>query len=365
MKILLVGTIKRRIAEDVTASRSTIIFQLGKKLAAKGHDVNLLGTADSLIPGVRTIGIIEKGFVDLPPFENADYAQLSYLVQLEKEVERIAAEFDIIHNHTYPEFINLFATEKIKTPMVTTLHAQATPEYDEVLSLFPQANLVSISQAHRKLFKKTNPGFIVYNGIDTNLYVPVDTKEDYMFWIGRLGKAKDEHGNFMDAKGVRWAIELARKTGEKLVISGNIEDMDFYNSDVKPYLNDKIRWYGPLSSEQILKREEVITLMQKAKVFLMTINWEEPFGLVMAEAMSCGTPVIGFDRGAVSEVVLDGKTGFVVDPEKGIEGLEEALSSIDSIDPKVCREHVLNNFSIDKMVENYEKVYNKLIHEKA
>ncbi len=365
MKILLVGTIKRRIAEDVTASRSTIIFQLGKKLAAKGHDVSLLGTADSLIPGVRTIGIIEKGFVDLPPFENADYAQLSYLVQLEKEVEKIAAELDIIHNHTYPEFINLFATERIKTPMVTTLHAQATPQYDEVLAKFPNAHLVGLSNAHRDLFKKAPIGWVVYNGIDTNLYLPGPKKENYLLWLGRLGKAKNEKGDFVDAKGIKWAIELARKTGEELVISGNIEDMDFYNSDVKPYLNDKIRWHGPLSSEQILKREEVIALMQKAKAFLMTINWEEPFGLVMAEAMSCGTPVIGFDRGAVSEVVVDGKTGFVVDPEKGIEGLEEALSNIDSIDPKICREHVLNNFSIDKMVENYEKVYNELIHEKA
>ena len=97
--------------------------------------------------------------------------------------------------------------------------------------------------------------------------------------------------------------------------------------------------------------------MQKAKVFLMTINWYEPFGLVMAEAMSCGTPVIGFDRGAVKELIVEGRTGFVVPPEKGIEGLKEALSKIDQIKPQDCRNHIVNNFSTEKMVDNYEKTY--------
>lgn len=365
MKILLGGAIKRRIGEDVTASRSTIIFQLGKHLAQRGHQVTLLGTKDSQIPGVATHGIIEKGFVDLPPFENAFYAELSYLIRLEKEIERLAPEFDIVHNHSYPEFINLFAAERIKTPIVTTLHAQATKEFDEALSLFPSANLVGLSNAHKRLFTKSHMQWVVHNGIDTNIYVPGLKKENYLFWLGRLGRAKDSQGNFVDAKGIKWAIELARKTGEKLIISGNVEDMEFYEKDVKPYLGEKIVWYGPVSSEQKLRREEVINLMQKAKVFLMTINWEEPFGLVMAEAMACGTPVIGFDRGAVSEVVVDGKTGFVVDSQSGIEGLKIAFSKIGSIDLKNCREHIINNFSIDKMVDNYEKVYNELIHKKA
>ena len=120
MRILLVGTIKRRVGQDVTASRSSIIFQLGKHLAQRGHEVSLLGTEDSFIPGVRTTPVIEKGFVDLPPFENSLYAELSYLVKLEKKLESEASNFDIIHNHTFPEFLNLFALNKIKTPMVTT-----------------------------------------------------------------------------------------------------------------------------------------------------------------------------------------------------------------------------------------------------
>ncbi|KKQ34738.1 MAG: Glycosyltransferase [Microgenomates group bacterium GW2011_GWA2_37_6] len=145
-----------------------------------------------------------------------------------------------------------------------------------------------------------------------------------------------------------------------MVITGNVEDSDFYERDVKPYLNDKIQWFGPISKEQKIDRAEIVKLMQKAKVFLMTINWEEPFGLVMAEAMSCGTPVIGFDRGSVRELVVDGKTGFVVNPSLGVEGLIKALEKINSINPNDCRQHVLNNFSIDIMVDNYENIYNEV-----
>src|SRR3989338_9889592 len=133
--------------------------------------------------------------------------------------------------------------------------------------------------------------------------------------------------------------------------------MEFFDTEVKPYLNDKIKWVGKVSAKHPLTKDEVVSLYQQAKVFLMTINWYEPCGLVMAEAMSCGTPVIGFDRGAVSELIIDGKTGFVVPPEKGIAGLKEALNKIGSIKPQDCRDHVVANFSTQTMVDNYEKTY--------
>lgn len=345
----------------MTASRPRMIYELGKRLVENGHEVSLLGTEDSFIPGVKTIGIIPQAFTELPPFENPFYAETSYLIQLAKKIEEIASDYDVIHNHTYPEFINLMASERISTPMVTTVHAQATPDFDNVLSLFPKTNLVSISKAHRNGFKKANIQDIVYNGIDIGLYTYEEKKDDYMLWIGRLGKAKNKDGTFMDAKGVRWAIALAKATNQRLILSGNVEDKSFYEQDIKPHLNNKIKWAGAVSAEQPLPKEEVVKLMQKAKVFLMTINWNEPFGLVMAEAMSCGTPVIGFNRGSVSEVVSDGKTGFVVDSNDGIDGLKRALGKIDTIKPVDCRTHVEQNFSIQTMVKNYESIYQKLI----
>jgi glycosyltransferase involved in cell wall biosynthesis len=361
MKILIVSLLKRKVTPDIPAARPRIIFEIASGLAKKGHQVSLLGTADSYIPGVEIIPVIEKSFVDLPPFENPFYAETAYLVKLAKKVEEISGRFDIIHNHTYPEFINMLIAKNIKIPMVSTIHAQAFPEYDEALSLFPECYNISISEAHKKLFKKAKIYKVIYNGIDTGIYSYQEKKDDYLLWLGRLSKAKNTDGTFMDPKGVRWAIKLAEETNSRLLLGGNVEDINFYNQDVKPHLNDKINWVGSVSSELSLTKPEVAALMQKAKVFLMTINWYEPFGLVMAEAMSCGTPVIGFDRGAVSELIVDGKTGFIVPPEKGIEGLKEALNKIDQIKPEVCREHVVKNFSTETMVDNYEKTYLEIL----
>jgi len=360
MKILISSLLKRKIIFNTPASRPRIILEIINGLVKKGHQVTVLGTGDSIISGVKLIPVSPRATVDLPPTENSFYTELSYLVTLAKKIEEIGNDFDIIHNHTYPEFINLLVAKSLKTPIVTTIHAQGTTELDDVLSLFPNTHFVSISEAHRKLFHKTKIDKIVYNGVDTRLYTYQEKKDDYLLWLGRMAKAKNKDGSYMDPKGIKWAIKLAQETGEKLLLSGYIEDMDFYKQDVEPHLNEKIKWVGPLSSEHPLSREEVVKLMQKAKAYLMTINWYEPFGLVMAEAMSCGTPVVGFNRGSVPELVADGKTGFVVDPDKGIEGLKEALSKISQINPKNCREHVVNNFSVETMVNNYEKIYYEL-----
>jgi len=365
MKILLVSLLKRKVTPDIPAARPRVIYEIASGLVKKGHQVSLLGTADSHIPGVEIIPVIEKSFIDMPAFENPFYAETAYLVKLAKKIEEIGPNFDIIHNHTYPEFINLLVAKNIKTPIVSTIHAQAFPEYDEALSLFPECYHISISEAHKKLFKKAKMYKVVYNGVDTNIYSYQEKKDDYLLWLGRLSKAKSPDGKFMDPKGIRWAIKLAEETNSRLLMSGNIEDMKFYEIDVKPHLSDKIKWVGPLSSELVLTKPEIAALMQKAKAFLMTINWYEPFGLVMAEAMSCGTPVIGFDRGAVSELIVDGKTGFVVPPEKGIEGLIEAFDKIDQIKPQDCRDHVVKNFSTEAMVDNYEKTYSEIISLKS
>lgn len=355
---MMVAPLKRSINPTITASRPRVIYELAKGLIAKGHDVTILGTADSDVPGAHIIGVIPTSFTNLPAFENPFYAETAYLVKLAKTLEKLAGEYDVIHNHTYPEFINLMVADTIRTPMVTTLHAQATPEFEEALSFFPNTHLISISQAHKSGFNKAPIERVIYNGIDTSLYAYDAQKEDFLLWIGRLGKAKNDDGTFMDAKGVGWAIELAEATGEKLKLVGNVEDPAFFETAVKPHLNEKIQWVsGSLTSEQPMSKEDIVKLMQKAKGYLMTINWNEPFGLVMAEAMSCGTPVIGFDRGSVKELIVHGKTGFVVDPATGIHGLQGALRMLSSIQSQDCHDHVVEHFSIETMVNNYEQEY--------
>lgn len=364
MKILIVSFLKRKVAPRITAARPRVIFDLVSGLLKKGHKVSILGTGNSFVPGAKIIPVIPKSFVEMKPFENPFYAHTAFLTKMANILEKIGNNFDIIHNHCYPEFINLLIEKNIKTPMVTTIHAQMTPELDGTLSLFKKSRFICISETAKKLAKKTKIYKVVYNGIDTNLYKFSEKKEGYLLWIGRLARTKDKKGNFMDPKGIKWAIQLAKETNSKLLLSGNVENPKFFEKDVKPYLSKKIKWIGPISPEQPLTKKEVAELMKKAKAFLMTINWNEPFGLVMAEAQSCGTPVIGFDRGAVSEIVVNGKTGFVVNPKQGIKGLKKALKNIDRINPKNCRKHIEQNFSLEKMVEIYEKVYQKIISKK-
>src|SRR3989344_7581676 len=331
MRILIVSTLKRKVEPKFFASRSRIIYQLAKGLAGKGHEVSLLGTGDSFVEGVKIIPVIEKGCVDLPPVENEFLRQTANLIQLTQKIIEIQSNFDIIHNHVYPDFFPSIIEDKLKIPMLTTLHALYDFYMYDLLSTFKKTYFISLSNAYAKLYKKAKICKTVYNGVDTDLYAFSEKKEDYLFWLARLPKAKNTDGSFMDPKGIRAAIKLAEETGEKLFISAPVEDREFFEKDVKPHLSDKIQFVGEPTREQSVPLEKIISLFQHAKAFLMTINQQEPFGLTMAEAGSCGTPVIGFDRGAVPEVIEEGKTGFVASYEEGVEGLKEAFSKINTI----------------------------------
>jgi len=384
MRILIVSTLKRRVGPDIFASRSRIIYQLSEGLAKRGHEVSLLGTADSQIPGVNIIPVLDKGWVDLPPAENDFQRDVASLIKQSKMIVDLQESFDVVHTHTNPEFLPITISKELKIPMVTTFHSLYTDYIDELLSFYPENNrIVALSNAYKKLYSKTTITDVVYNGVDSSLYKYKEQKQDYLLWVGRLARGKKDNGEYIDQKGVKWAIQLAEQTNSALLMAGPCEDINFFNKDVKPHLNDKIQWVGEISSEQSLPVEKVVDLMQNAKAFLMTVNQEEPFGLVMAEAMACGTPVIAFNRGAVSEIIRDGLTGFIVDPDAqiskpaeemwivkktGLDGLCEAVERIYLMSESEsrqmhenCRKRVEENFTIEKMVENYEKVYQEAI----
>jgi glycosyltransferase involved in cell wall biosynthesis len=375
MKILLASTIKRKVSSDMTYSRSRIVYELADGLAKRGHQVSLLGTADSHVDGVKIIPVIDEGFVDMSKkggYENVFYAETGYLVKAVKKLAEIGNGFDIIHSHGYPEFMNLFASDVIKTPIVVTLHMsstpQFTPEFDSVLSLFPKAYLIAISDSQKSHFIKSKIYDVVYNGVNLNSFPYSLEKEDYLLWFGRLGQAKKSDGTFVDAKGVSWAIRTAQKTGKKLILSGGVEDKEFFEKEVKPFLNDKIRWVGEISKNQPLSTREVADYYGHAKAFLMTPNWDEAFGLVIAESMSSGTPVIGFDKGSIPELVDDGENGFLSPYEEGEEGLSKSVEKLFNLSKseyslisEKARRKVEENFSVEKMVEGYEKVYGKIL----
>lgn len=374
LKIAMLAPIKRPLTADTTVSRQRIIADLSLGLIKKGHQVTIFATKDSALYSAKIIGIPDRGLNFLPPAENPFYQHTSFLTRMIGEAVRNQDQFDVIHNHMYPEYLALLALDSFKTPLVTTVHSQMVGETIEALKCFPKANLIAISNC-AKIASGIENIQVVHNSIDTNLFVPnQNISKDYFLFVGRMSKAKDKNGQYFDPKGVGQAIKVAEQTGEKLKIAGNVEEQAFFDQLIKPHLSEKIQFVGEVSAEQLLTRQQMVELFQGAKALINPIKWEEPFGLVMVEAMACGTPVIAYNRGSVPEIVRDGVTGFVIDPDdenrpgigswiikkRGIEGLVEAVQRVEEIDRTACRKHVEENFTVEKMVEGYEKVYQKL-----
>lgn len=360
LRIAMLTGIKRSINPGVTAARNRVIVDLATELVSRGHDVTLYTTQDSSLPGVHIEPILPSGLTALPAAENPFYQHTAYLTKMIATLISKQDSYDVVHNHMYPEYLPLLALDAMRIPTITTFHAQMTPESTEVLGMFPSATVVAISDAASRASGRGLP--VVHNGIDTDLFVPDDTrKHEYALFVGRMSKAKGNDGAFLDPKGVTNAIAVCEKLRMPLKIVGNIEDPEFFEMLIKPHLSDTIQLVGGGGKEQNLTREDVVALYQGARVFLNPINWEEPFGLVMAEAMSCGVPVVAYDRGSVSELVADGKTGFVVDPQRGHDGLIEALGAVDSIDRHACRSHAVERFSKARMTSDYLDWYQKLL----
>lgn len=255
--------------------------------------------------------------------------------------------FDIVHIHPLDRALP-FGVLFPKISFVYTLHDPISPWRKEIYRLFKtkNQNFVSISNAQRKPALNLNWIGTVCNGINIKLFPFEEKPKDYLLFIGRI----------FEKKGVDIAIKIALKLKEKLIIVGSYNNEKFWEEKIKPYLKNKnIKYIGYVPYEKTYK------YYGQAKATLCPIKWEEPFGLTFIESMACGTPVIAFDRGSAREVVKDGKTGFIV---KNISEAVKAVKKIDQIDRKECRRHVEEKFSIEKMVDGYEKVYYDILKKK-
>jgi glycosyltransferase involved in cell wall biosynthesis len=331
------------------------IHLLVEELVKRNHGVTLFAAGNSKtsaeLSSIWPISISEEVNKIKDEQKKKDFKRRSALDYFNIiEALKRAEEFDIIHSHI-GEFSILFAP-LVQKPILVTQHnpfftKDEKYRYKVFKALNKYQNYVSVSLSQQKEINvPVNFAANIYNGIEIEKFKFNKKPSDYLFWMGRINKFK----------GVEEAIIIAKKNKRKLFIAGSIEDKDLFNRLIKNNKSNLIEYLGELNFKEKVK------FFAGAKVFLYPIQWEEPFGLVMIEAMACGTPVIAFNRGAVPEVIKDGKTGFIVDPlnKKGkpnIEGLVKAIKKIDQIDRKECRKHIEENFTIKKMVDNYEKVY--------
>ncbi|MEN8128165.1 MAG: glycosyltransferase family 4 protein [Planctomycetota bacterium] len=329
-KIAVLSPVAWRTPPRQYGAWETVASNIAEGLVERGWDVTLFATKDS-ITKAKLHAVINKGYEEDPSQE----AKVVECLQISEMMEHAAA-FDLIHNNY--DFLPLTYTRLINTPMLTTIHGFSSDNIRRVYRKYKHDSYyVSISDSDRD--SELPYLGTVYNGIDLSNLTVGESRGDKLVFLGRIHPDKGTH----------LACETAKKAGMELIVAGIIQDENYFNEKVKPYIDDKqISYIGPVGPP------ERDALFKQAYALLHLNELPERFGLVMAEANGAGVPVIAYDRGSCREVVADGETGFLV---TNIDEAVEAVKKIDTIDPTACRRRVEECFSIPTMVKAYEKVY--------
>jgi glycosyltransferase involved in cell wall biosynthesis len=334
IKLAILSTVAWRTPPRQYGPWEQVAWNIAKGVAAHGVDVTIYATADSLSPG-KLEYIVERGYEE----ESNSDAKVAECMHISNLMER-AGEYDLIHNNF--DFLPLTYSRLIKTPIVTTIHGFSS---DKIIPVYQRYNdtshYVSISNSDRSPLLRYIA--TVYNGVDPVQFTFREKPEDYLLFFGRI------HND----KGAYEAIQIALRSKRRLLIAGIIQDRTYYSEKVEPYIDgDKIVFLGSAGPDQ---RDE---LLGNAYALLHPVNFDEPFGLSVAEAMFCGTPVIAFSRGSMPELIKDGSTGFLAG---SIDEAVECVGRTGLIDRRLCRERAEMNFSLERMAADYLKVYKRVL----
>lgn len=310
----------------------TVASNIAEGLVARGWDVTLFATGDS-VTRAKLHSVVPRGYEE----DHAIDPKVAEYLHISEAFEH-AAEFDLIHSHY--DFMALTYSRLVSTPVLTTVHGFSSFQIMPVYEKYRDGYFVSVSDSDRA------PGLnylgTVYNGIDLSLYPFQPAAGDDLIFLGRI------HPD----KGVHLAIEVARLSGRPLVMAGIIQDQAYFREQVEPHVDGvNIRYIGAVGVEG------KNSMFARARALLHLNTIPERFGLVLAEANAAGVPVIAMDLGSCREVIEDGVTGFLV---RNAEEAARAVDRIGEIDRLQCRERVQRCFSIDTMVEAYERVYDQI-----
>lgn len=322
-----------------------VVAALADQLVDFGHEVTLIGAGENGTKAQQFFRVYET-----PPTELLGSPMPEVITAAEVSRLLVDAEFDVIHDHTLAG--PLLARGRV-TPTVSTVHGPADGiigEYFERLG--ESVDLVAISASQRSLNSSLNWIGTVHNAVDVRSFPFLEHKDDYFLWLGR----------FNADKGAHHAIAAARALGVRLVLAGKINEMperEYFEHVVRPQLGPAVEYVG--EADAALKR----SLLSNARALLFPIEWEEPFGMVMIEALACGTPVVASRRGSVPEIVVDGVNGLIVDgagrsATQFVDDFASAAARVEAISPRACRATALERFDLPAMAAGYEKIYRLL-----
>ncbi|MGH9292093.1 MAG: glycosyltransferase family 4 protein [Acidimicrobiales bacterium] len=314
----------------------TVIDSLACGLAAAGHEVVLFASGDSECHVARRWHFAEATGIGRP---DGELLEIRHVIGAYEQL----ADCDVVHDHTLAG--PLYAAGYSALPVVTTNHGPFEEGLDEYYAaVSPRIPVIAISRS-QAASARSRVAAVIHHGVDVDEFPEGDGKGGYAMFLGRLAPTK----------GVHVAAQVAREAGIPLLIAGKCSEpaeQAYFEERVKPLLGGKVEFVGELG------RKSKLDLLSKASCLLNPIAWREPFGMVMIEALACGTPVVATNRGAAPEIVEDGVTGVLAD---GVPALVEALAAVPSLDRERCRQAARDHFSVEKMVAGHLSVYWSLL----
>ena len=342
MRIAQIAPLYETVPPHLYGGTERIVSYVTEGLVRRGHEVTLFASGDSattarLVAGCSRALRLDHAVVD--PLAH-------HIAQLRHVLDR-AHEFDVIHNHM--DYLAFPLTVSSSTPVVTTLHGRLDlPDLPAVFAAYPEACVISISDAQRRPLSRAKWIATVPHGLPSRLYPPGRGDGGYLAFLGRISPEKR-----VDA-----AITVARAAGLPLRIAAKVDrvDADYFARTIRPLLGPDVEFLGEIGGADKAR------FLGAARALLFPIDWPEPFGLVMIEALACGTPVIARRRGSVPEVLDDGVTGFICDDEAG---MVAAVGRLDAVDRAACRRVFERRFSDERMVGQYERIFSVVVEDAA
>jgi len=377
MKIAIIFRPDVKIQIPTLGGMSNFVYFLSKGLIERGHDVTVFGGRNSkLAKGVKLEkclvneqgvniydagenfrAVVKKKANSLDDAINMSFGDLSKRFDYKIEhylsaFSRANSEnFDVVHVVSY-ETVGLYPALFSRVPAVVSLHGHYdhySAEQKRWLQFVKNSKnlncqFVAVSKFIKNEYAKFVKSKLIYNAIDIGPYKLKNNKENYIAFLGRIDAKK----------GLEFTIKFSIKYQVPLIIAGNIFNQWYFDNKVKPYIDNKLIKFIGLADEK--KKNK---LLSSAKCLFMPTRYKEAFGRVIIEALACGTPVIAFKNGAVSELVIDNKTGFVIKEDNLVQA-KRAFDKIEKINPEVCRRFVEDNFTIERLVDEYEKLYKEI-----